>query len=134
MDYGTEAIARHRATRGKVSIASKMPVETMDDLSIAYTPGVAAVCMAIHADRSESYALTNRGNAVAVVTDGSAVLGLGNVGPESAMPVMEGKCILFKGLADVDAYPLCLASQDSEMIIQTVRPWPLPLAALTWRI
>ena len=121
MDYGTEAIARHRATRGKVSIASKMPVETMDDLSIAYTPGVAAVCMAIHADRSESYALTNRGNAVAVVTDGSAVLGLGNVGPESAMPVMEGKCILFKGLADVDAYPLCLSSQDSEVIIQTVR-------------
>ena len=121
MDYGTEAIARHRATRGKVSIASKMPVETMDDLSIAYTPGVAAVCMAIHADRSESYALTNRGNAVAVVTDGSAVLGLGNVGPESAMPVMEGKCILFKGLADVDAYPLCLSSQDTEVIIQTVR-------------
>ena len=106
MDYGAEAIVRHRASRGKVSIASKMKVETMEELSIAYTPGVAAVCMAIHADKSESYALTNRGNTVAVVTDGSAVLGLGNIGPEAAMPVMEGKCILFKGLADVDAFPL----------------------------
>ena len=100
MDYGAEAIVRHRASRGKVSIASKMKVATMDELSIAYTPGVAAVCMAIHADNSESYALPNRGNTVAVVTDGSAVLGLGNIGPEAAMPVMEGKCILFKGLAD----------------------------------
>jgi len=121
MDYGAEAIVRHRASRGKVSIASKMKVETMEELSIAYTPGVAAVCMAIHADKSESYALTNRGNTVAVVTDGSAVLGLGNIGPEAAMPVMEGKCILFKGLADVDAFPLCLATQDNDSIIQTVR-------------
>ena len=121
MDYGAEAIVRHRASRGKVSIASKMKVDTMEELSIAYTPGVAAVCMAIHADKSESYALTNRGNTVAVVTDGSAVLGLGNIGPEAAMPVMEGKCILFKGLADVDAFPLCLATQDNDSIIQTVR-------------
>ncbi|HAD74638.1 MAG TPA: NAD-dependent malic enzyme, partial [Gemmatimonadetes bacterium] len=121
MDYGAEAIVRHRASRGEVSIASKMKVDTMEELSIAYTPGVAAVCMAIHADKSESYALTNRGNTVAVVTDGSAVLGLGNIGPEAAMPVMEGKCILFKGLADVDAFPLCLATQDNDSIIQTVR-------------
>ena len=120
-DYGKEAVERHRETRGKVSIASKMKVETLDDLSIAYTPGVATVCMAIHADISESYHLTNRANTVAVVTDGSAVLGLGNIGPEAAMPVMEGKSILFKGLADIDAFPICLATQDSDIIIQTVR-------------
>ena len=121
MDYGAEAIRRHRESRGKVSIASKMTVETLEDLSIAYTPGVASVCMAIHADRSQSYQLTNRSNTIAVVTDGSAVLGLGNIGPEAAMPVMEGKSILFKTLADVDAYPICIASQDNDIIIQTVR-------------
>ncbi|MDA0263914.1 MAG: NADP-dependent malic enzyme [Chloroflexi bacterium] len=120
-DYGQEAIDRHRETRGKVSIAPKMKVETLDDLSIAYTPGVASVCMAIHADKSESFHLTNRANTVAVVTDGSAVLGLGNIGPEAAMPVMEGKSILFKGLADIDAFPICLATQDNDIIIQTVR-------------
>ena len=120
-DYGKEAVERHRETRGKVSIAPKMKVETLDDLSIAYTPGVATVCMAIHADISESYHLTNRANTVAIVTDGSAVLGLGNIGPEAAMPVMEGKSILFKGLADIDAFPICLATQDNDIIIQTVR-------------
>ncbi len=120
-DYGQEAIVQHRATRGKVSIAPKMKVETLDDLSIAYTPGVASVCMAIAEDKSESYNLTNRANTVAIVTDGSAVLGLGNIGPEAAMPVMEGKSILFKGLADVDAIPICLATQDANEIIQTVR-------------
>ena len=98
-----------------------MTVETLDDLSIAYTPGVASVCMEIHGDPSESYHLTNRANTVAVVTDGSAVLGLGNIGPEAAMPVMEGKSILFKGLADIDAFPICLATQNSDEIIQTVR-------------
>lgn len=121
MDYGAEAIIRHRASRGKVSIASKMKVETMEELSIAYTPGVAAVSMAIHHDRAESFALTNRGNTVAVVSDGSAVLGLGNVGPEAALAVMEGKSILFKGLADIDAFPICLGTQDNAAIIQTVR-------------
>ena len=121
MDYGKEAIIRHRASRGKLSIASKMKVETLDDLSIAYTPGVASVSMAIAADKSESFQLTNRGNTVAVVTDGSAVLGLGNVGPEAAMPVMEGKSILFKTLADIDAFPICLSSQDNDAIIDTVR-------------
>jgi len=120
-DYGKEAVVRHRETRGKVSIAPKMKVETLDDLSIAYTPGVATVCMTIHADKSESYHLTNRANTVAVVTDGSAVLGLGNIGPEAAMPVMEGKSILFKGLADIDAFPICLDTQDTDIIIQTVR-------------
>ena len=121
MDYGVEAINRHRASRGKISIASKMKVETMEELSIAYTPGVASVCLAIDKDKSESYALTNRGNTVAVVTDGSAGLGLGNIGPEAALPVMEGKSILFKGLADVDAFPICLGTQDNASIIQTVR-------------
>ncbi|MDA1128642.1 MAG: NADP-dependent malic enzyme [Chloroflexi bacterium] len=120
-DYGKEAVDRHRETRGKISIAPKMKVETLDDLSIAYTPGVATVCMAIAADKSESYHLTNRANTVAVVTDGSAVLGLGNIGPEAAMPVMEGKSILFKALADIDAFPICLDTQDNEAIIQTVR-------------
>jgi len=120
-DYGKEAVVRHRETRGKVSIAPKMTVETLDDLSIAYTPGVATVCMTIYADKAESYHLTNRANTVAVVTDGSAVLGLGNIGPEAAMPVMEGKSILFKGLADVDAFPICLATQDTNEIVQTVR-------------
>ncbi len=120
-DYGAMAIERHRESRGKVSIASKMKVETLEDLSIAYTPGVASVCMAIHADRSESFHLTNRSNTIAVVTDGSAVLGLGNIGAEAAMPVMEGKSILFKTLAGVDAYPICIASQDNEVIIQTAR-------------
>ena len=104
-DYGQEAIVQHRASRGKVSIAPKMKVETLDDLSIAYTPGVASVCMAIAADKSESYHLTNRANTVAIVTDGSAVLGLGNIGPE----------------ADVDAIPICLATQDPKEIVQTVR-------------
>ena len=121
MDYDSEAIRRHRDSRGKVSIAPKMSVETMEDLSIAYTPGVAAVSMAIANDKSDSYNLTNRANMVAVVSDGSAVLGLGNVGPEAAMPVMEGKSILFKGLADIDAFPICLATQDAGEIIQTVR-------------
>ena len=120
-DYGKEAVERHRETRGKISIAPKMKVETLHDLSIAYTPGVATVCMAIAEDKSESYHLTNRANTVAVVTDGSAVLGLGNIGPEAAMPVMEGKSILFKGLADIDAFPICLATQDNDAIIQTVR-------------
>ncbi|MCH7622258.1 MAG: NADP-dependent malic enzyme [Chloroflexi bacterium] len=121
MDYGAEAIIRHRASRGKVSIAPKMKVDTAEDLSIAYTPGVAAVSLAIAADKAESYALTNRGNTVAIVTDGTAVLGLGNVGPEAAMAVMEGKSILFKGLADIDAFPICLATQDNQSIIQTVK-------------
>ncbi|NQW23225.1 MAG: NADP-dependent malic enzyme [SAR202 cluster bacterium] len=120
-DYGKAAVARHRETRGKISIAPKMKVETLDDLSIAYTPGVATVCMTIARDASESFQLTNRANTIAVITDGSAVLGLGNIGAEAAMPVMEGKSVLFKALAGIDAIPLCLANQDKDSIIQTVR-------------
>lgn len=120
-DYGAESIRRHRASRGKISIAPKMPVETREDLSIAYTPGVGYVCLAIAEDKTESFQLTNRSNTVAVVTDGSAVLGLGNIGAEAAMPVMEGKSILFKSLADIDAIPICLATQDTNTIVEIVR-------------
>ena len=121
MDYNAESIKRHREKRGKMGIYSKMPLETIDDLCIAYTPGVAAVSLAIAANKAESWELTNRANTVAVVSDGSAVLGIGNQGPEAAMAVMEGKAILFKNLADVDAIPICLATQDAGEIIKTVR-------------
>ena len=106
---------------GKIEIRSKIPVKTRDDLSMAYTPGVAHVCQAIHEDSAKSFNLTIRKNTVAVVTDGSAVLGLGNIGPQAAMPVMEGKALLFKEFGDVDAFPICLDTQDTEQIIATVR-------------
>ncbi|MCH7553462.1 MAG: NADP-dependent malic enzyme, partial [Chloroflexi bacterium] len=121
MNYGEESLKRHREKRGKVEIRSRFPLKTMDDLSIAYTPGVAAVSLAIAGDTDESFQLTNRGNTVAIVSDGSAVLGLGNIGPEAALAVMEGKAILFKELAGVDAIPLCLATQSDSAIIDTVR-------------
>lgn len=104
---------------GKIEVTSKVPVKTRDDLSMAYTPGVARVCRSIHTDPDSSFALTIRRNTVAVVTDGSAVLGLGNIGPRAAMPVMEGKALLFKEFAGVDAFPICLDTQDVEKIIET---------------
>ncbi len=106
---------------GKIEVNSKVPVKTRDDLSMAYTPGVARVCMAIHNDPEAAFNLTIRRNTVAVVTDGSAVLGLGNIGPKAAMPVMEGKALLFKEFAGVDAFPICLDTQDPEQIIETIR-------------
>jgi malate dehydrogenase (oxaloacetate-decarboxylating) len=106
---------------GKLEIHSKVPIKTRDDLSMAYTPGVARVCSAIHEDPQASFALTIRRNTVAVVTDGSAVLGLGNIGPRAALPVMEGKAVLLKEFADVDAFPICLDTQDTEQIVQTCR-------------
>lgn len=106
---------------GKIEVNSKVPVKTRDDLSMAYTPGVARVCMAIHKDVDASFALTIRRNTVAVVSDGSAVLGLGNIGPQAAMPVMEGKALLFKEFGGVDAFPICLDTQDVEEIIKTVK-------------
>ncbi|PIX62334.1 NAD-dependent malic enzyme [Candidatus Uhrbacteria bacterium CG_4_9_14_0_2_um_filter_41_50] len=121
MDYSKESIKLHKEKQGKISLASKVPVDTRDDLSLAYTPGVAAVCMEIAKNPAKVWELTSRKNWVAVVTDGSAVLGLGNIGPEAGLPVMEGKAILFKEFANVDAFPICLATQDTEEIIETVK-------------
>src|SRR5258708_34759164 len=105
---------------GKITTRSKVPVKTRNTLSMAYTPGVARVCRAIAEDKDKVYAFTSKANSVAVVSDGSAILGLGNLGPEAAMPVMEGKVMLFKEFADIDGWPLCLATQDTEAIIQAV--------------
>ena len=121
MDYNQAALELHARKKGKVSIQSKVAVDTRDDLSTAYTPGVAAPCVEIHKDPKQVYTYTAKGNLVAVVSDGSAVLGLGNIGPEAAMPVMEGKAILFKQFGDVDAFPICLDTQDTEEIIRTVK-------------
>ena len=121
VDYDQMAIDMHAKHRGKIAVRSKVPLETMDDLSTAYTPGVAAVCMEIARDRAKAYDFTNKGNMVAVVSDGSAVLGLGDIGPEGSMPVMEGKAVLFKELADIDAWPICLSAHEPEEIIMIVR-------------
>lgn len=120
MDYAKEALKKHREWRGKLSIVPKMPIETKEDLSVAYTPGVAQPCLEIQKDVNLSYELTGRWNTVAVVTDGTAVLGLGDIGPEAGMPVMEGKCVLFKAFGGVDAVPLCIRSKDTDTIVNTV--------------
>ena len=120
MDYGKEALRLHALWKGKISYRPKMAIENRDDLSLAYTPGVAEPCLAIRDDIAKSYELTGRGNLVAVVTDGTAVLGLGDIGPEAGMPVMEGKCVLFKRFGDVDAIPLCIRSTDVDEIVDTV--------------
>ncbi|HEX2707720.1 MAG TPA: NAD-dependent malic enzyme [Solirubrobacterales bacterium] len=118
LDYVDRTMQMHRG--GKIEIHNKYPLKTRDDLSMAYTPGVARVCMDIHADRAKAFEYTIKKNTVAVVSDGSAVLGLGNIGPEAAMPVMEGKCMLFKEFADVDAFPICLDTQDPDEIVRAV--------------
>ncbi|MEI7787172.1 MAG: NADP-dependent malic enzyme [Chlorobiaceae bacterium] len=118
MGYSKQSIALHLQTRGKIEIRSKVSIKTKNDLSLAYTPGVAAVCTEIGLDKQKSYTLTNRANQVAIVTDGTAILGLGDLGPEAAMPVMEGKSIIFKEFADIDAIPLCINSTDVEDIIK----------------
>jgi malate dehydrogenase (oxaloacetate-decarboxylating) len=120
-DYDKISIDLHRQKQGKISIQSKVPLRTKDDLSIAYTPGVAAVCTAIHENPAEAYPLSLKGNCVAVISDGTAVLGLGNIGPEAAMPVMEGKAILFKEFADIDAIPLVVNTQSAEEMISLVK-------------
>ena len=118
MDYSKKSIELHKKTRGKIEIRSKVSIKTALDLSLAYTPGVAAVCTEIGLDKTKSYTLTNRANQVAIVTDGTAILGLGDLGPEAAMPVMEGKSIIFKEFAGIDAIPLCINSTDVEDIIK----------------
>ncbi len=121
MNYNKKALALHKKYRGKIELKSKVPLKTKGDLSTAYTPGVAEVCRAIHKDKKLVNSLTLRGNTVAVVSDGSAVLGLGNIGPYAGMPVMEGKALLFKEFANVDAFPICLDTQDPEKIIEIVK-------------
>ena len=120
MDYLKASLQAHAQWRGKLSVEPKVPVDSTEALSLAYTPGVAAPCLEIQKDQAKSYALTGRWNTVAVVTDGSAVLGLGDIGPEAGMPVMEGKCVLFKALGGVDAIPLCIRSHDVDDIVRTV--------------
>ncbi len=120
-DYAKLALEAHKKYQGKIGIVSKMPLETKEDLSIAYTPGVAAPCLEIAEDPSKAYDYTSKGNLIAVISDGSAVLGLGNIGAKASMPVMEGKCVLFKKFAGVDAIPIIIETQDTEEIIETVK-------------
>jgi len=120
MNYAEESLKKHYEWRGKLDIVPKMPVSTKQDLSLAYTPGVAQPCLEIQKDVNKSYDLTGRWNTVAVITDGTAVLGLGDIGPEAGMPVMEGKCVLFKAFGDVDAIPICIRSKDVDVIVETV--------------
>lgn len=120
MDYASESLKKHREWKGKIEVICRAPLENKDDLSLAYTPGVAQPCLEIQKDVNLSYDLTRRSNLVAVVTDGTAVLGLGDIGPEAGMPVMEGKCALFKAFGDVDAIPLCIRSKEVDDIVKTV--------------
>ena len=120
MDYAKESLRLHEQWQGKIEVTATVPVATKDDLSLAYTPGVAQPCLEIQKDISKSYTLTRRHNLCAVITDGSAVLGLGDIGPEAGMPVMEGKCVLFKAFGGVDAFPLCIKSKDVDEFVNTV--------------
>ena len=120
MDYAKESLRLHGEWKGKIETVTRVPVKTKDDLSLAYTPGVAQPCLEIQKDINKSYELTRRWNMAAVITDGSAVLGLGDIGPEAGMPVMEGKCVLFKAFGDVDAFPLCVKTKDVDEFVETV--------------
>lgn len=120
MDYAKESERLHEQWKGKIEVVSRVQVDNEDDLSLAYTPGVAEPCLEIQEDPEMSYELTRRWNTCAVITDGSAVLGLGDIGPEAGMPVMEGKCVLFKSFGDVDAFPLCIKSHDVDTIVETI--------------
>lgn len=120
MDYAKESLRLHKEWKGKIEVVATVPVATKEDLSLAYTPGVAEPCLEIQKDVEKSYELTRRHNMCLVVTDGSAVLGLGDIGPEAGMPVMEGKCVLFKAFGDVDAFPLCIKSKDVDEIVNTI--------------
>lgn len=120
MNIQERSLKKHEEWQGKIEVISRAPITNKEELSLAYTPGVAAPCLAIYDDPKKSFTLTRRGNLVAVITDGSAVLGLGNIGPKAGMPVMEGKCALFKTFADVDAFPICISSQDTDTIVETI--------------
>ena len=120
MDYAKESLRLHGEWKGKIEVIATVPVATTDDLSLAYTPGVAEPCKVIAEDPEAAYTYTIKSNTVAVVSDGSAVLGLGNIGPLAAMPVMEGKAVLFKEFGGINAFPICLDTQDTEEIIETV--------------
>ena len=120
MDYAKKSLRLHGEWKGKIEMVTRVPVKTKDDLSLAYTPGVAQPCLEIQKDINKSYELTRRWNMAAVITDGSAVLGLGDIGPEAGMPVMEGKCVLFKAFGDVDAFPICVKTKDVDEFIETV--------------
>lgn len=120
MDYAKESLKKHEEWKGKIEVVATVPVKTKEDLALAYTPGVAAPCLAIQKDVDRSYELTRRWNLCLVVTDGTAVLGLGDIGPEAGMPVMEGKCVLFKSFGGVDAFPLCIKSKDVDEIVNTI--------------
>ena len=120
MDIRKQSLEKHYEWGGKIEVISRAPINTREDLSLAYTPGVAEPCLVIKDDVSKSYELTRRSNLVAVITDGTAVLGLGDIGPEAGMPVMEGKCALFKEFADVDAFPLCIKSKDVDELVRTI--------------
>ena len=120
MDYAKESLRLHGEWKGKIEMVTRVPVKTRDDLSLAYTPGIAQPCLEIQKDINKSYELTRRWNMAAVITDGSAVLGLGDIGPEAGMPVMEGKCVLFKAFGDVDAFPICVKTKDVDEFVETV--------------
>ena len=120
MDIRKQSLEKHYEWNGKIEVVSRVKIDSREDLSLAYTPGVAEPCLAIRDDINKSYELTRRSNLVAVITDGTAVLGLGDIGAEAGMPVMEGKCALFKEFADVDAFPICIKSRDVEEIVRTV--------------
>jgi malate dehydrogenase (oxaloacetate-decarboxylating) len=121
IDYATESLRKHYEWKGKIEVICRVPLDSRDDLSLAYTPGVAEPCLAIQKEVDKSYDLTRRGNLVAVITDGTAVLGLGDIGPEAGMPVMEGKCALFKTFGNVDAVPICIRSKNVDEIVRTVQ-------------
>ena len=120
MDIKQKALEKHAEWQGKIEVISRVPVTNSEELSLAYTPGVAQPCLEIQKDYEKSWSLTRRHNLVAVITDGTAVLGLGDIGPEAGMPVMEGKCCLFKEFADVDAFPLCLRTKDVDELVRTI--------------